>query len=90
MAQTGYGQLNAVADDASRQLLQHLLELTASLQERVTTLEAQALLRNGPGIAVGARLTGLADPLAGGDAVNQRTLRAYVAGQIGAFTQPPP
>ena len=87
---TGYGQLNAIADPATRHLVQHLFDLNQELEARVTALEAEALTRTAGVVAADARVTGVADPQAGADAVNLQTLKRYVAGQLGAFTQPPP
>lgn len=84
-----YGQLNAVADPATRQLLQLLFDQVTALRSQVTTLQAQALQRSGSDIVAGARITGLTDPVSATDAVNVQTLRRYVAGQLSAFAEPP-
>lgn len=87
---TGYGQLNLVKDAATRQLLQVLFDQVSDLQQQVSALQAAALQREAGEITASARIVALADPVNSSDAVTLQSMRRYVAGQLGAFTQPPP
>lgn len=85
-----YGQINAITDPALRQLLQGLCDQISALTARVAALESDALQRNNGVITASARLAAVSDPVNSSDAVTVQYMRRYVAGQLGAFTQPPP
>jgi hypothetical protein len=76
-----YGQLNAIADPATRQLLQLLFDQNVALLQQVVTLQTNALQR-ATVVPVQARLSDVVDPQEPRDAVNVRTLRRYVQAQL--------
>lgn len=89
-AQQGYGQIGAISDANVRQLLQALFDQVRELQEQVTALQQAALQREGTTITAGGRIQAVSAPQGDSDAVNLRTLKSYVAGQIAAFATPAP
>lgn len=84
-----YGQLNAIKDAATRQLVQALFDQVRALQGEIAALQANALLRGSP-VPVAARLTDVYDPEAPTDAVNVQFMRRYVqAARTGSSYVPP-
>ena len=82
----GYPGLGRVGDPATNAVCKVLFDLGGQLQRRITTLEKQALqlstIAPTPLDVAGKRITDLANPSAGSDAVNLSYLRAYVGAQL--------
>lgn len=72
-----YGQLNAIKDAATRQLLQALFDQNTALQQQIAALQGNALQRGSP-VVVDAILQHVLNPVAPTDAVNLQTLKKVV------------
>ena len=78
----GYQGLGRITDPATQAVCKALFDLTSQLQRRLTTLEGTALQQGSAYDARGERLTNLAAPVVGSDAVTLSALRDYVGAQL--------
>lgn len=80
----GYPGLGRLTDLTTRDVCKKLFDLVGDLQRQITALEAQVVQHasNQPVDMGGVRVTRVASPAIGTDAVNLSYLRAYVAGQL--------
>jgi hypothetical protein len=81
----GYPYLGQVADANAQKSLKAAFDLIGVLRAELDALRATALTRGSPFNAQGERISRVASPQAGTDAVNADYLKRYVAAQISSF-----
>jgi hypothetical protein len=81
----GYPYVGRVTDPAAMQALKAAFDQIADLRRQITALQAAALQNTTDLNANNHRVTNLATPQAGGDAVTLTFLTQYVEAQLEAF-----
>lgn len=78
----GYGRLLQVRDKVTQDVLKYAFDQIQAVSTRLAALTSTALVKGSPFDASGEQLSNVGDPQAQADAVNLRSMRDYVTGQI--------
>jgi hypothetical protein len=81
----GYPYVSQIQDPAARNAVKNVFDQLTALQGRILALEQSAVLNTTTLDAKGQRLTNLATPTAGSDAVTVTYLQQFVQAQVETF-----